>query len=165
MTGKADFTQHEWELVLEGPPSAAIIVVTAQHRGKIRRTLAIAKGYAQARQEHGASELLDEIVAAKPEVDHARYHSHEELERHVLQHLRDAMTLLERTAAPDEVQAYRRFVLTLVNNVANAHWDRGPAVSEAQRAAIAKISTSLSNQHSASSADRITRTSTPSTVQ
>jgi hypothetical protein len=28
MTGRADFTQEEWELVLEGPPSAGMIVVT-----------------------------------------------------------------------------------------------------------------------------------------
>jgi len=26
MTGRADFTQEEWELVLEGPPSAGMIV-------------------------------------------------------------------------------------------------------------------------------------------
>jgi hypothetical protein len=29
MTGKADFTPQEWELVLEGPPSAGMIVLTA----------------------------------------------------------------------------------------------------------------------------------------
>jgi hypothetical protein len=27
----------------------------------------------EARQQHGASELLDEIVAAKPAIDHTRY--------------------------------------------------------------------------------------------
>jgi len=75
MTGKADFTPQEWELVLEGPPSAGMIVVTAQRGGTIRETLAIAKAYVEARQQHGESELLDEIVAAKPEVDHTRYHS------------------------------------------------------------------------------------------
>jgi 2-succinyl-5-enolpyruvyl-6-hydroxy-3-cyclohexene-1-carboxylate synthase len=148
MTGKADFTQQEWELVLEGPPSAAIIVVTAQRGGTIRETLAIAKAYVEARKLHGQSELLDEIVAAKPEVDHARYHSREELEQHVLQHLRAAITLLERKAEPDEVKAYRRFVLALADKVANAHRDGGPAVSEAERAAIDEISASLSNPSS-----------------
>src|SRR6266699_5951734 len=103
MTGKADFTQQEWELVLEGPPSAGMIVVTAQRGGTIRETLAIAKAYAEARKQHGASELLDEIVSAKPEIDHTRYHSAEELKEHGLQHLRDAVELLEQKAAPQEL--------------------------------------------------------------
>jgi hypothetical protein len=145
MTGKADFTQQEWDLVLEGPPSAGMIVVTAQRGGTVRETLAMAKAYVEARQQHGESELLDEIVAAKPEVDHTRYHSAEELKQHGLQHLRDAVELLERKATPDEVAGYRRFVLTLADKVANTHREGGAGVSEAERGAIAEISTALGN--------------------
>ena len=79
MTTKADFTPEEWDLVLEGPPSAGMIVITAQRGGTIRETFSMAKAYAEARQHHGQSELLDEIVAAKPEIDHTRYGSPEEL--------------------------------------------------------------------------------------
>ena len=143
MTGKADFTQQEWDLVLEGPPSAGMIVVTAQRGGTIRETIAIAKAYVEARQQHGESELLDEIVAAKPESDHTRYHSVEELRQHGLQHLRDAVELLERKATADEVEGYRRFVLTLADKVANAHREGGAGVSEAERTAIDEISQSL----------------------
>ena len=103
MTGKADFTAEEWELVIQGPPSAGIIVVTAQRGGTFRETLSIAKAYVDARQHHGESELLDEIVAAKPELDHTRYHSPEELKEHGLQHLRDAVALLERKATQEEI--------------------------------------------------------------
>src|SRR5438105_9680457 len=145
MTGKADFTQQEWDLVLEGPPSAGMIVVTAQRGGTIRETLAIAKAYVEARQQHGESELLDEIVAAKPEIDHTRYHSVAELKQHGLQHLRDAVELLERKATPDEVEGYRRFVLALADKVANAHREGGAGVSEPERAAINEISTALGN--------------------
>ena len=145
MTGKADFTQQEWEVVLEGPPSAGMIVVTAQRGGTIRETLAIARAYVEARQQHGESELLDEIVAAKPELDHTRYHTVEELKQHGLQHLRDAVELLERKATPGEVDGYRRFVLTLADKVASAHREGGTSVGEAERAAIAEISTSLGN--------------------
>jgi hypothetical protein len=143
MTGKADFTEQEWELVLEGPPSAGMIVATAQRGGTIRETFAIAKAYAEARQQHGESELLDEIVAAKPEIDHTRYHSADELKQHGLQHLRDATELLERKATPDEVEGYRRFVLALSDKVANAHREGGASVSEAERTAIDEISASL----------------------
>jgi hypothetical protein len=145
MTGRADFTQQEWDLVLEGPPSAGMIVVTAQRGGTIRETFAIAKAYVEARQQHGESELLDEIVAAKPELDHTRYHSVEELKQHGLQHLRDAVGVLERKATPDEVDGYRHFVLTLADKVASAHSEGGASVGEAERAAIAEISTSLGN--------------------
>jgi 2-succinyl-5-enolpyruvyl-6-hydroxy-3-cyclohexene-1-carboxylate synthase len=143
MTGKADFTPEEWELVLEGPPSAGMIVVTAQRGGTIRETLAIAKAYVEARQQHGASELLDEIVSAKPEIDHTRYHSVDELKQHGLQHLRDAVELLERKATPQEVDDYRRFVLAVADKVAHAHREGGTEVSEAERAAIDEVSASL----------------------
>jgi hypothetical protein len=43
-------------------------------RGTFRETIAMSKAYAEARAEHGESELLDEIVSAKPKMDHARYH-------------------------------------------------------------------------------------------
>jgi hypothetical protein len=143
MTGKTDFTPEEWELVLEGPPSAGMIVVTAQRGGTIRETLAIAKAYVEARQQHGASELLDEVVAAKPEIDHTRYHSLDELKQHGLQHVRDAVDVLERKATADEVDDYRRFVLTLAEKVAHAHRESGTSVSDAERDAINEISASL----------------------
>ncbi|MDP9232129.1 MAG: hypothetical protein M3O73_05090 [Actinomycetota bacterium] len=143
MTGRADFTQEEWELVLEGPPSAGMIVVTAQRGGTFRESIAMAKAYVEARREHGESELLDEIVAAKPERDHTRYHSVEDLKQHGLQHLRDAVELLERKATAEEVEDYRRFVLTLADRVANAHREGGETVSNAERTAIEEISANL----------------------
>jgi hypothetical protein len=143
VTGKADFTQEEWQLVLEGPPSAGLIVVTAQRGGSFRETIAIAKAYAEARRQHGESELLDEIVSAKPETDHTRYHSAEELKEQGLQHLRDAIAVLERRATPEEVEDYRRFVLNLAEKVANAHRENGQSVSPAEQAAIDEIAANL----------------------
>jgi hypothetical protein len=92
---------------------------------------------------HGESELLDEIVAAKPERDHTRYHSVEELRQHGLQHLRDAISVLEKKATPEEVEEYRRFIITLANKVAEAHRKGDQAVSDAERSAIEEISASL----------------------
>jgi len=143
MTGKADFTEQEWATVLEGPPSAGLMVLTAQRGGSFRETFAIAKSYAEARQQHGQSELLDEIVSAKPATDHTRYHSPEELREHSLQHVREAVEVLERKATPQEVDDYRRFVLTLSDKVASAHREGGVAVSDAERAAIDQISAAL----------------------
>jgi hypothetical protein len=143
MTAKGDFTPEEWQVVLEGPPSAGMIVVTAQRGGTFRETIAMAKAYVEARKQHGESELLDEIVSAKPEIDHTRYRSAEELKQHGLQHLRDAVELLKRKATPEELQEYRRFVLTLADKVATAHREGGESISPAEHAAIQEIETTL----------------------
>jgi hypothetical protein len=143
VTGKADFTPEDWQVVLEGPPSAGMIVVTAQRGGTFRETIAIAKAYVEARKKHGQSQLLDEIAAAKPEIDHTRYHSIEELKDDGLRHLRDAVALLERIATVEELDDYRRFVLNLANEVANAHREGGENVTPAERAAIEEIAASV----------------------
>jgi hypothetical protein len=143
MTGQADFTEQEWKSVLEAPPSAGLIVLTAQRGGSFKETFAIAKSYTEARQQHGQSQLLDEIASAKPAMDHTRYHSPEELRQHGLQHLRDAVSVLEQKATPQEVDEFRRFVVTLAENVANAHREGGVAVSDAEGAAINEITAAL----------------------
>jgi len=143
MTNKSDFSEDEWHLILEGPPSAGLIVVTAQRGGLFRETIAMAKAYGEARQQHGESELLDEIVAARPERDHTHYHSPEELKQQGLQHLRDAVALLERKATPAEVDEYRRFVINLANKVAAAHREHEQAVTESEQAAINEITAAL----------------------
>ena len=110
MTSRAAFSPEEWKVVLEGPPSAGMIVVTAARGGMIRESIAMSKAYVEARAQHGESELLDEIVAAKPETDHTRYHSAAELRENGLKHLRDAVALLETKATAGELDDYRRFV-------------------------------------------------------
>ncbi len=148
MTGKADFTDEEWEVVLKGPPSAGMIVITAQRGGTFRETFSMAKAYAEARQEHGDSELLDEIASTKPEIDHTRYHSAEELKDEGLRHVREAVELLEQKATTEEVDEYKRFVLTLANRVAAAHKEgflglSGERVSDAEQSAVAEIAQAL----------------------
>jgi hypothetical protein len=144
MTSKADFTPDEWNLVLEGPPSAGMIVITAQRGGMLRETVSMARAYAEARQHHGQSELLDEIVAAKPAIDHTRYSSLEELKERCLAHLRDAVSLLEGKATSEEVDEYKRFVLNLADKVASAHREGGDGpVSDAEQAAITEIAQAL----------------------
>jgi hypothetical protein len=143
MTTQAAFAPEEWTVVLEGPPTAGLIVITAAHGGTFRETIAMSKAYTEARAEHGESELLDEIVSAKPKVDHTRYHSPEELRDNGLGHIRDAMALLETKATAEERDDYRHFVLTLANKVASAHREHGQDVSPAEAEAIQQITTAL----------------------
>jgi len=143
MTTKAAFSPEEWTVVLEGPSTAGMIVITAAHGGTFRETVAMAKAYTEARAQHGESELLDEIVAAKPKTDHTRYHSPQELKDHGLAHIREAVTLLESKATTEERDDYRQFVLNLANKVAAAHREGGQSVSPAESAAIQEITTAL----------------------
>jgi hypothetical protein len=89
------------------------------------------------------SELLDEIVSAKPKTDHTRYRWAEELRDNGLRPLRDAMALLESKATAGERDDYRRFVLTLAGKVAAAHREHGPSVSPAEAEAIQQITAAL----------------------
>lgn len=143
MTTKAAFSPEEWKVVMEGPPTAGMIVVTAARGGTFRETIAMAKAYAEARGEHGESELLDEIVATKPEVDHTRYHSAEELREHGLGHLRNAVAVLKSKATAEELDDYRRFVLTLAGKVAAAHREHGQAVSPAEAEVVQQVTEAL----------------------
>jgi hypothetical protein len=143
MTGKSDFNSDEWELILQGPPTAGVMVVTADRGGAFRETLALSKSYVEARRHHGASELLDEIVSAKPQLDHTHYATPEELREHGLQHLRDAVTLLEQKSSPEEVEAYKRFVINLATSVASAHREHGVAISDKEKAAVDEIAKTL----------------------
>jgi hypothetical protein len=143
MTGKADFTEEEWKKVLEGPPSAGLIVITADRGGSIRETFSMAKAYSEARKEHGESELLDELVNAKPEMDHTRYKTPEELKQASLGHITDAVNLLKAKATPEELGEYKKFILGLAQRVAEAHKEHGERVSEAEQQAIGEISAAL----------------------
>lgn len=129
--------------MVEGPPSAGLIVSTAQHGGTFRESFSIVKAYAEARKQHGESELLDEIVSAKPKVDRGSRGSVEELKAHHLKRLRDAVALVESKATPDELEAYKRFVIDLAERVASAKEEGDEPVSEAERAAIEEIAATL----------------------
>jgi hypothetical protein len=143
MTGKTDFTEQEWETVLEGPTSAGLIVSTAQRGGSLRESFSLAKAYTEARAATGASDLMGEIAQSKPKVDRARQGSAEELKEHHLGIIRQAISLLEAKASPEELEDYRRFTLSLAERVANAKEEDGQPVSDDERTAIDEISAAL----------------------
>ena len=143
MTAKTEFSEEEWALVSEGPVTAGMIVLTAQGGGSFRETFAIAKAYKEARQQHGESELLDELVSAKPEYDRHRYSTPQLLREQGLQRIAEASKLLEQKATAAELEAYRGFTLGLADRVANAHREDGQPVSTAEQEAVEAIRASL----------------------
>ncbi|HET9674001.1 MAG TPA: hypothetical protein VFP31_04260 [Gaiellaceae bacterium] len=143
MTTKSDFQPEEWDLILEAPMTAGMIVITAAGGGTFRETFALARAYTDARKEHGASELLDEIVSTKPEFDRHKFGSSEELHEQGLQQVSDAAAALRAKATPEETAAYRDFVLTAASKVAAAHKEDGVEVSPPEQAALDEVRTRL----------------------
>jgi hypothetical protein len=125
MTKRADFNAEEWSAVVEGPLLAGLRVIAAGRGGTIRESLAVGQAYAEARRQQGASELLDE---------------------------RERLALVEAKATPEEVEAYKRFVVTVAEAAANAHREGGflgvggEQVSEGERAALDEIAATLGVQ-------------------
>jgi hypothetical protein len=145
MTTKADFSDEEWKQVLEGPTSAGMVVATAEKGGTFRETFAMAGAYTVARKEHGASELLDEIVTHRPKTERIKAHSKEELKEGYLAEIRSAVGLVTDKATPQELGDYRLFVVNLAKKVAAAKEEKGSdgGVTEAEAAAIAEIEAAL----------------------
>ena len=143
MTTKEAFTEEEWDLIRAAPPLAGLAVSFASQGGMLRETFAMGKVYAQAREEHGASELLDEIVSSRPERDPTKHGSFDELKQHALQQLREAIGVLELKATSDEVEGYRQFVIALAERVAKRHEEDGAEVSPEEGQTVDAIRSAL----------------------
>jgi hypothetical protein len=150
MTNKSDFNAEEWSKIVQGPPLAGLLVITAQKGGSLRESLALGKAYAEARQAQGDHPLLDSIVAEQPQIDPKRYDSPEALRSEGVQQLREAVELLEqKDAAPEEVDAYKGFIVALAERAAHAHKEGGflgvggEEVSESEQAMLDEIRAAL----------------------
>ena len=140
MTAQGEFGGDEWKLIQEGPVTAGMIVLTAEGGGTIRETFALARAYADAREQHGESELLDEIVSTAPKFDRHRYKSSKELREEGLQRLGEAVALLRAKATPEELGDYREFVLAVASKVATAHKEHGQEMSPSEQTALDEVS-------------------------
>jgi hypothetical protein len=120
-----------------------MIVLTAQKGGSFKEMWAMTKAYTEARQQHGESELLDAVVSTKPKVDHSHFHSPQELREAGLATINQAVTVLQGKATPEEVDEYKRFIVTLSKEVASAHREGGDDVSPAEGEAVKAIAETL----------------------
>ena len=149
MTQKADFNAEEWSTLVEAPVLAGMRVVTAGRGGTIRESMAMGKVYAAARQQHGESQLLDDLVSSPPAMDPKRVSSTGDVKGAAQERLREAVGILKKKATTEELEAYRGFVVTLAEAVASAHKEGGfmgvggTEVSEDERRALDEIAATL----------------------
>jgi hypothetical protein len=149
VTRKADFNAEEWEKVVQGPSLAGLRVIVADRGGTLRETVSMAQTYAEARGQHGESELLDEIVASPPSLEPAQAASPEALQGRAAERLGEAVRILREKATEQDVEAYRQFVLTLADRVARAHKEGGllgiggKEISDSEQQALDEIAAAL----------------------
>jgi hypothetical protein len=150
MTRKADFNAEEWSTVVDGPLYAGMRVISADRGGTLRESLAMGRAYQEARQHHGESELLDELVKSPPSIDPDRVReAGGNVAAVTSQQLGDAMRILEEKATPAESDAYKKFVMTVAQAVAQAHKEGGilgiggKQISDAENQALDEISAAL----------------------
>jgi hypothetical protein len=152
MTRKADFNAEEWETIVQAPPLAGLRVIAADRGGTLRESVSMAEAYNAARAGHGASELLDEVVAVPPQLDPRQLASAQALPSLAADRLREALRVLAQKAEPEEANAYRRFVYDLAERVARAHKEGGflgiggKAISDNEQHALDEIAAVLDEQ-------------------
>jgi hypothetical protein len=125
MTTKATFNAADWGVVTTAPALAGLFVAAAEPGGQLRESVALSRGYAEARaQSPGA--LLHDILSTAPSLDPAtRPKSPEEIRSVALDQIRRAVRILDRNATDEELVAYKRFVYALAQGVAAAHKEGG----------------------------------------
>lgn len=148
MTDKAAFNAEEWSKLVEAPVLVALRVIAADRGGTLRESLSLGRAYAEARKE-GEGELMQAIVNSAPQIDPAGMQNPEGLAARADERLREALQLLEQKGTPEEVEAYRRFVLSVAETVARAHREGGflgiggKDVSEPEQAVLDDLAATL----------------------
>jgi hypothetical protein len=138
MAVKADFTEAEWQTLAKGATGAGMFVATADASffDSFKEAGALAGHLGEARQK--STSLLVRDLAATRASGFGVGTSPQELETSTLTALRSAVETL-RAKAPDEIPAYKAFVVGVAESVANAV----SGVAPSENAAIDKIKGAL----------------------
>jgi hypothetical protein len=133
MAGKADFTEQEWDQLRKGATGAGLLVSVSDRSffDSFKEATSLAKHMAGGRKDE--SQLVRELAGERGTGFGVRS-SPDEIESEALEALRGAVATLE-AKAPDEVEAYRAFVLELAQAVGKA----AGGGDEAEAATVEKI--------------------------
>jgi hypothetical protein len=137
MAKKSDFTEQEWEQLRKGATGAGLLVSVSDRSffDSFKEAGSLAKHLAGGRSDE--SELVRELAGERGSGFGARS-SPQEIESETVDALRGAVSTLE-AKAPDEVEAYKSFVLEVAEAVGKAA--KGGEAAEA--ATIEKIRAAL----------------------
>jgi tellurite resistance protein len=130
MAGKADFTEQEWEALQKGVTGAALLVSLADRSffDTFKEVGALGKHLSEARKT-SQSPLIQE-VAEMHGTGFGLTASPDKVENETMEALQSAIGALG-AKAPEDVEAYKQFVLDVAQSVAAAAGDGDAAESEA----------------------------------
>lgn len=162
MTGKADYTAEEWQLLLDVPTLAGLAVMMSGKSGlgTMKEALAITEATLTGAADYPSAPLLQAIGEARTkggEKSTAETFSgnpyaglgREKFLDVVAEKCRLAAALLAAKATPDEAQAFKAWTLSIADKVAKAALEGGflgfggTQVSAEEVAAIDKLKASL----------------------
>jgi hypothetical protein len=137
MAGKSDFDEQEWDQLHKGVTGAGLLVSLSDKSffDTFKEAGALAKHMAGGRQSQ--SQLVKEL-AQTGGTGFGLGSTPDKVESETLESLRAAKTALEQKA-PDELPAYREFVLDVARSVGQA----AGGGDDAEAAAVQKISSAL----------------------
>jgi hypothetical protein len=138
MAKKSDFTEQEWDALQKGVVGSGLLV-SLSDRGffdTFKEAGALAKHVASAKQG-GSSELVRELAEVHG-TGFGLTSSPDKVEQETLAALQAAKAALE-SKAPDELPAYRDFVVEVAQSVAAA----APGGDTAESGAIEKVRSAL----------------------
>jgi hypothetical protein len=137
MPGKADFTSDEWEALHKGATGAGLLVSVSDRSffDSFKEAGALARHVQEARSS--SSEVVRELAQERG-MGFGVGTSPAEVESETLAALRTGVAAL-RQKAPDEVEAYRNFVLDVAKSVAAA----AEGGDEREGSAIERIQSAL----------------------
>ena len=137
MAQKSDFTEQEWDQLRKGATGAGLLVSVSDRSffDSFKEASSLAKHLAGGRS--GSSELIRQLSSERG-MGFGVTSSPQEIESEALEALRSAVATLE-AKAPDEVDAYKSFVLDLAEGVGKA----AGGGDEAESGAVEKIRSAL----------------------
>jgi hypothetical protein len=145
----SQFTAEEWAAVAAAPLHAAARVVAADRGGTMREKLSVRSVYAAARELRGESPLLDALVASPPSLDLDPLLAGADPAGSNTVRVQAGIAAVRAKASPEDADAYRGFVLAVVQTVAEANREGGFAgiggeeVSAGEQAALDEITAVL----------------------
>ena len=143
MAQKSDFTEQEWEQLRKGATGAGLLVSVSDRSffDSFKEAGSLAKHFAGGRA--GESDLVRELSSERG-TGFGLTSSPQEIESETLAALRGAVSTLD-SKAPEDVEAYRSFVLELAENVGRA----AGGGDQAEASTVEKIRSALGASRSA----------------
>jgi hypothetical protein len=160
MATKTDFTAEEWNLIRRAPFMAGLVMVAASPSGPfgiVKEMFAVGKILADVKNRGASSDLAKAIVADLETAEGRQQgvpaefqgKAPEQLRSAALEACRQAAALVEKKAKPDEAQAFKEWLVSIGQTVAEAAKEGGflgfggVRVSEQETSALKNLRSAL----------------------